>query len=535
MRVLVSEGDIMMGDLTFEQDTVTVGSLAENSICLPGRKVAERHVVFTRNEDKVWFVESTDPELPTTANNIELRNRVPLQEGMTIGIGRFRLKCFLHWSVRHDEAAADYTIEQMALLRRHHLPRGTIIKSHHEEMAVGPGWSDRIAVIGGELDQCPDLRVLMDYTLDMLVKVFGSAMVYMGARARPASRFEYVEGRTNTGAVAELPKLGQHMVYRSVERAQHLCAVRVDAPPVTSAMSVPLITTTGNLGVLYLDSRTEKQNYKPRHLDLFSVIASHVSQRLGRVLVGEQHQREEETRGELGLIRAVQTRMEPSPSAGWSNFEVAAHCRPGRLRCSDVFEVTRQPNGTAALLLARVRGERTEAAITVPEVRSAFRTAMLHGDLPQAVLKVLNLTVAGRNRSGQVDAVCLQIDPDSGRVACAGAGEIAPLVLAASGEARPLMSKGAPPLGTEEKPLCAAYKGKLQRGDILVLCTPGLQSVTDAEGVPLCREHVLESLKECFGQTLHQTLEEVVAELFPAEQEVFQADDLTLVLAARTG
>jgi hypothetical protein len=45
----------------------------------------------------------------------------------------------------------------------------------------------------------------------------------------------------------------------------------------------------------------------------------------------------------------------------------------------------------------------------------------------------------------------------------------------------------------------------------------------------------LESLKECFGQTLHQTLQEVVAELFPGEQEVAQADDLTLVLAGRTG
>ena len=147
MRILVSEGDIMMGDLTFEQDSITVGSLPENSICLPGRNVAERHVVFTRNRDRVWFVESTDPQLPTTANNIDLRNRVPLQEGMTIGVDRFRLKCFLHWSLRHDEAAADYTIEQMALLRRHHLPPGTITKAHHEKIVVGPGWCDRISLI----------------------------------------------------------------------------------------------------------------------------------------------------------------------------------------------------------------------------------------------------------------------------------------------------------------------------------------------------------------------------------------------------
>jgi serine phosphatase RsbU (regulator of sigma subunit) len=302
-----------------------------------------------------------------------------------------------------------------------------------------------------------------------------------------------------------------------------------------SAMSVPLLTPMGNLGVLYVDSRTAGQNYKPRHVDLLSAIGSHVSQRLAAVLEGVQAVRQETSKGEVSVVRAVQARMEPSRAAQWSNFEVAVHCRPGSQRCSDVFDIMRLPNGKAAILLARVRGERLEAAISLPAIRAGFRAAMLHGDLPQAALKVLNLLVADRLDGGHTDALCAQIDPNSGEVLAASAGDIASVILAGDGSVRRLLTKTAAPLGVDRKAGYRAHKGGLEAGEILVLGTPGMETAVNPQGEHLDMRVVVDALRECFGQTLHQTLEELVAELGPYLPDGEPADDVTLALAARRG
>jgi len=169
------------------------------------------------------------------------------------------------------------------------------------------------------------------------------------------------------------------------------------------------------------------------------------------------------------------------------------------------------------------------------ELRSAFRASMLHGDLPQAVLKVLNLLVGDRAVAEAVDAVCVQMDPDSGRLICASCGEMVATVLAGDGASRRLVETPAPPLGVDKKAGFGGRQSELESGELLVLCSPGLRTAANADGECLDQEQLLDCLRECFGQTLHQTLEEMVSELSPYLRDGAQPDDLTVVLAGRSG
>ncbi len=536
MRILVQDGEVMMGDLTFEQDRITVGTDSKNNIILPGKAVSEQHVILEQNDEGKWFVEPAHPNLTITVNNIPLLKRVPVQEGMTIAVDRYRLKAFMHWKSRHDEAAEELTAEQVALIRRSPLPPGTIVKGHADEISIATGWLDRISVISSEISHCADVPTLIDYTLGMMLRVFGAGMAYVGTRKTAAGHFESVEGRSAKGTAIDLPRLGTQMVFRSVEKSVHLLVVKADDGPIASAMSVPLLTAAGNLGVVYVDSRTEGQHYKPWHLDLLSVIASRISQVLAELLQGGP--RRPAPAAAPGpddgphWVQTVQHRLDAEAPPTWSGLQLAARTRPGR-RSTDLYDITRQPNGNVAVFLAAAHGEDADAALTLTEARAGFRTALMHGDAPHIIIRALNLLMTDCGLGGRFDGLCLFLDPASGELKWCAGGDLHALVVDSLGTSRTLTLESAPTLGSEKTRTFATQTASLADGEMLVLYSPGLTSAISGAGEPLTEAALVQDLSDCVGQDVGQTLDEIMMDFDETLRDGSQPADITLVLLLR--
>lgn len=181
----------------------------------------------------------------------------------------------------------------------------------------------------------------------------------------------------------------------------------------------------------------------------------------------------------------------------WSRVLIAAKQRAVVNRGGDFYEVIQHRDGRVSVVMADVSGNGPTAAAPVSQLRWVLRQHLTRDESPGAVLATLNEHMI-HDRTQQerfVTAVCVRIDPLSGRVEVASAGHLGPFVKKAGG-------------GAEEIPLTAglalgilageAYQETvidLQPEDTLVLVTDGITDGLASSGDPLGQTGLLHRLE----------------------------------------
>lgn len=533
MRVLVRQGRSILADLTFEETAVRIGSAEDAEVYLADAKIADYHVRLVPARQGKWSVEVVKHKPQAKLNDVLIHDGMNIRDGDSISLRDYVLTVYPSWDAGREESERLATEAEIAAVRAKPLPAGTLVKRHVEKVAIPAGWLDTISRIAMELSLCGDLRILMDYSLNMMLGVFGAGFAWMGARRRPAGRLEFVEGRLASGHNCDMPAFADAIVHHCVTRSQHICVPSSYDPEIVSAMATPLIAPEGNIGVVYVDTRKQGQAYKPHHLDLFSLISSHVSARLDQIIRGQKQLQATLAGGEISLAREVQARLDPRSIPQPEGLQIVAHCKPGRERSGDVLDVVRMASGAVAFFLGRVRAAGIGTGIMMAEARAAFRVAMLHGDAPHVFLRALNWFVHDQVGQGTVDCVCVILDPGSGSLKYSDAGRSAAVILSNRGEPVPLTASGAPAVGAERAAEYQTRNESLHPGSSLALMTPGLAEAENVNGEKLPEQRFIDALCDGFGQSARAALDDALVDVEAYLKHGKQPEDVSILFIRR--
>ncbi|MCA9249678.1 MAG: SpoIIE family protein phosphatase [Phycisphaerae bacterium] len=526
-------------DFSDEVELIRVGSTSDCDLFLPDVRVAEEHFQIRKVDGVEWILEHC--EIPadspaeytrTYVNSIESNEAIRLRHNDEILIARFRLKVFLDNSSALAPRSA--IVESASKIREHPLPHGAAVRGEAgEALTLPPGMVSTLADIAFEINQCADLSSLMGACIKLVQQHFSTHQVWVGTRRRSYGRLEFVETRLEDGSIGGDPHLIDTFVYRCTERGQQILCSKLDAFPVGSLMCVPLVADRGVLGMIYLDQRRDGAPFGRQEFDSLVAMGAVIAKHLDRIVADQVELQESIKAGQLSFVRELQSLMDPTNVPQWEGLQMAMYCKPGLDSSGDIFDVMRLPNTLASFVCGHVKGHATNAALAMAQVRAAFRLAGLHADPPHVLFRALNWILHDPQRPCEFSAAGFVMNPKTGAMQFATAGDIGAVVVGAGGQLRSLVQESMPAIGATREHAYTGGAGRVEDGETLVLYTPGCWTVANEEGKSIGRGQLINAISDLFGQPASSALDELLSDFRAYFALGRQPDDVTFMILHR--
>jgi sigma-B regulation protein RsbU (phosphoserine phosphatase) len=334
---------------------------------------------------------------------------------------------------------------------------------------------------------------------------------------------------------------GESVLYQDTDSDQELnVSESIMSLQLRSIVCVPLRAKHGILGILYIDSDRQDQNYS--HDDL--LLAASVGNSAGLALENAKMHTEilEKQRIEQDLATAW-TIQEGFLVKEWPEddprFDVYGETRPAKTVGGDFYDYVRPRTNTVGILLGDVSGKGVPAALTMAQLLAQFRLLARDLDSPCDVLKELNRGLVKRSQRGMFCTLCyLTIDLTNGHVICANAGHHPVLQIGKNGVSNFGDATG-PPAGILPDGPWMETRAIINPGDSVLLYTDGIvearSMTTIIEGTTNAspNEYDEEGLHRCagrlYGESAHTLIDAINADVQRYTAPMPPHDDCTMI------
>jgi phosphoserine phosphatase RsbU/P len=213
---------------------------------------------------------------------------------------------------------------------------------------------------------------------------------------------------------------------------------------------------------------------------------------------------------ELDAAREIQQRLVPAMLPAVPGFELSAQYLPAAEVGGDFYQVLKQTNGSALIVVGDVSGKGLKAAMTGVLAIGALRTLAAEDLKPAALLQRLNHQMVGGQNGGFVTCICASLHGDL--LTVANAGHLAPY---RNGEE--MVLEAGLPLGIAEDSCYPETAVRLAPGDRLTVLSDGVVEARSKSG-------------ELFGFERTAAISTGTAEnIARAAQHFGQEDDITVL------
>jgi serine phosphatase RsbU (regulator of sigma subunit) len=291
-------------------------------------------------------------------------------------------------------------------------------------------------------------------------------------------------------------------------------------------------------GLLVLGPRAGGAGYSFDDREALDVLAERVSPTVRVALLlheqdveGRERERVDQ---ELATARRIQQTLLPKVIPALSGWEIATHYQPARAVGGDFYDFLPFADGRLGLVLGDVTDKGVPAALVMATTRSMLRAAALDSATPGPVLaRVNDLLYADLPASMFVTCFYAILDPATGHVIYANAGQDLPYLRRADGCVAELRATGMP-LGLMPGMEYEEREDALALGDGILFYSDGLVEAHD----PAREMFGFPRLAELLAGT---TLDRRVLEMLLGALATFtgpaweQEDDVTLVTLRRYG
>jgi serine phosphatase RsbU (regulator of sigma subunit)/pSer/pThr/pTyr-binding forkhead associated (FHA) protein len=519
--------------LSSEKPLLLVGRLPESEIFIDEPVVSRRHAEIFIAEGK-HFVRDAGSRNGTFLNGKRVFQPAQLAPGSVITIGGSRI-------VFEPSSSPSFLKERVQ-----DKPSSTVNLSRPEPTAglMAPlVLLQTVAAIAQELVQARSLESLLDSILRSCVEKTGSeraAIMLLDPGGIPVPRAYYSKVRSAgkfavsmsiiTKAIAE----NQAILIRDVAGDERLrLSESIANLRIRSAICTPLWNGEKTIGVLYVDTSSERQ-LTETDLHFFSSLSGMIAGKIENTVLAEIAEEKHRLDTEIEIARNIQSNLLPKSAPAIPGHQVAYFNRPSREVGGDYFDVV-AIGDARGIAIADVAGKSIGAALLMSNLQALLRSTAPQLDSPGEVLGRMNADLAERVGEGRfVTAVYLVLRPETGRAAYANAGHNPPFLVTASGETSQLEVSGLP-LGILPESQYATFEVALGPGDVLALYSDGVTDAVNPAGERFEEERLAAVLRESSAGTASEILDAVLLEVDTFREEAALPDDLTLVVLKRTG
>jgi serine phosphatase RsbU (regulator of sigma subunit)/CHASE2 domain-containing sensor protein len=232
----------------------------------------------------------------------------------------------------------------------------------------------------------------------------------------------------------------------------------------------------------------------------------------------------------LTISRAIQASLLPERDTTVGPFRIRSAFEPAQAVGGDFFNVFPLDDGRVALALGDVAGHGVQGAMYMT-VATTLLEARADGSLhPSQVLADVNARLYPKIRRLRMFVSLFYgvLDPGTGRLVWAAAGQLPPVVIDAAGGSRFLSNQGAP-LGAMAASQYRDAEYILAPGETLLMVSDGFVEARDAEGQALGYANFLAAAARVAAAGRDQLPENLMSWVKEACGQPAELDDLTLL------
>lgn len=234
---------------------------------------------------------------------------------------------------------------------------------------------------------------------------------------------------------------------------------------------------------------------------------------------------------DLAAARLTQQSLIPQNAPKLPGWQVAAYYRPVIQVGGDIYGWLRMKDGRILFWIADATGHGAAAALLTTLAKLLFHHGSAEHGAPAKVMDAVNndfRSIFGARSF--MTAMCVALEPKSGRAAVVGAGH-PPLLVLRRSEARSSIASVAPPLGLIQHPEFTETTVELNPGDAFVLYTDGLFGT--AKGKRSLTPQRLEKMVDCKAASAEALLHGILGQTVPKNDTDGLPDDVAVVAVRR--
>jgi len=237
---------------------------------------------------------------------------------------------------------------------------------------------------------------------------------------------------------------------------------------------------------------------------------------------------------DLAAARLTQQSLIPQKPPALPGWQVATYYRPVIQVGGDIYGWLRMKDGRILFWIADGTGHGAAAALLTTLAKLLFHHGSVEHNTPASVMEAVNhdfcSIFGGRSF---MTAMCVAVEPATGRASIVGAGH-PPLLIARLGGATETIASVAPPLGLVEHPELTEAIVDLKPGDTFLLYTDGLFGSRKGKEPRLTPQRLGKMLDHS-APSAEAMLGRILAEATPAKGEKTLPDDVAALAVHRIG
>jgi phosphoserine phosphatase RsbU/P len=236
--------------------------------------------------------------------------------------------------------------------------------------------------------------------------------------------------------------------------------------------------------------------------------------------------------GDLAAARLTQQSLIPQKPPALPGWEVATCYRPVIQVGGDIYGWLRMKDSRILFWIADGTGHGAAAALLTTLAKLLFHHGSEEHDTPAGIMEAVNhdfRSIFGARAF--MTAMCVAVDPATGRASVVGAGH-PPLLIARRRGATKMIASVAPPLGLIEHPGFTETIVDLKPGDTFLLYTDGLLGPRKSKQSRLAPQR-LEKMLDHNAPSAEALLGRILTEAAPAKEEEPLPDDLAALAVRR--
>ena len=236
---------------------------------------------------------------------------------------------------------------------------------------------------------------------------------------------------------------------------------------------------------------------------------------------------------DLAAARLTQQSLIPQKPPALPGWEIATCYRPVIQVGGDIYGWLRMKDGRIVFWIADGTGHGAAAALLTTLAKLLFHHGSAEHDTPARVMEAVNhdfrSIFGGRSF---MTAMCIAVDPSTGRASIVGAGH-PPLLIARRSAATETIASVAPPLGLIDHPEFTETIVDLKPGDAFLLYTDGLFGSRKGNG-PRLNPQRLGKMLDRSAPSVEALLGRILTQTAPAKAGDGLPDDVAALAVRRT-
>lgn len=316
----------------------------------------------------------------------------------------------------------------------------------------------------------------------MLRDLDSGELVFTIARDKKGQPLEQKKFRVSHSVISEVAEKGiTKLIDDAASSDAYQANMSIISLSLRTILCVPMKTTHGVIGVIYVDSNAITRRFTEQDVPLIEAFASQAAATLERLRLEQAERERDRLRQQLEVASEIQRTFLPSEfpeDLEGVRGEVATV--PALHVGGDFYDVIRLPRGRVGVMVGDVSGKGVPGALFGARLMSDVRYQALYHDDVAATLTAVNAIVAERVTRGMfVTFFYAVLDPATGEVQYANAGHLPPVIRRADGTLEEWPDPSSLPLGILADVIYEAGTGHLRPDDVMVLLSDG---IGDAEG-----------------------------------------------------